>query len=57
MNKIIQSLINSYATLIMASRRTIENTPETYVLAGTTYQLRELVELEIAERTVNALDK
>ena len=55
MNKIIQSLINSYATLVMAGRRTMEDVPETYVLAGTTYQLCELVEIEVAERTVAAL--
>lgn len=39
----------------MAGRRSMEDAPKTYVLAGATYQLRELVEIEVAERTVAAL--
>lgn len=52
MNIIIERLVASYATLIMGNRRTIEDVPETYTVAGTAYPLRELVELEVAERTI-----
>lgn len=55
MPKIIQSLINSYTVLVMAGRKTLEDVPEVYVLAGTEYKLRELVEIEIAERTIAIL--
>lgn len=55
MNTIVQRLVNSYATLILGNRRTIEDVPETYTIAGTAYPLRELVELEVAERTIAAI--
>lgn len=56
MNVIIERLVNSYATLIMGNRRTIEDVPETYTVAGNAYPLRELVELEVAERTIAAIN-
>lgn len=55
MSKIVQSLINSYTVLVMAGRRKMEDVPETYTLGGQVYALRELVELEIAERTISIL--
>lgn len=55
MNKIVESLVNSYAILIMAGRRKIDDVAEIYTVGGNSYNLRELVELEIAERTVVAL--
>lgn len=55
MNKIMQSLINSYTVLVMAGRRNIEDVPETYTIGGQGYKLRELVEIEIAERTIAIL--
>lgn len=56
MNIIIERLVASYATLIMGNRRTIEDVPVTYTVAGTQYPLRELVELEVAERTIAAIN-
>lgn len=55
MNIIIQKLVNSYAVLVLAGRKTIEDVPASYTLAGTTYNLRELVDIEVAERTIAAL--
>lgn len=54
--KIITDLVNAYATLVMAGRRTTEDVQESYVLVGSTYQLRELVEIEVAERTIAAIN-
>lgn len=53
--KILNDLVNAYATLVMAGRRTTEEVPESYVLVGSTYQLRDLVEIEVAERTIAAI--
>lgn len=55
MSKIVESLVKSYAVLIMAERKKIEDIQEIYTVGGQDYNLRELVELEIAERTVSAL--
>lgn len=55
MNVIVQRLVSSYAVLIMAERRTIEDVPETYTIGGTAYPLRELVEIEVAERTIEII--
>lgn len=55
MNKIIQSLINSYATLVMAGRVTVEEVPETKMIGGKEYPIRSEVEIEIANRTIEAL--
>lgn len=52
---VLKSLINSYAVLIMAGRKTIEDVPVTFKIGATEYQLRELVEIEVAERTIAAL--
>ena len=53
--KVVVSLVNAYATLIMAGRKTIEEVPETYTIGSTEYSLRELVEIEVAERTIDAI--
>lgn len=53
MSLVITRLVNSYATLVMAGKREIEQVPETYTIGGQVYNLRELVEIEIAERTVS----
>jgi len=55
MNNLVKALINSYTVLIMANKKTLEEVPETYTLGGENYNLRELVEIEIAERTINIL--
>ena len=56
MNTIVKRLVDSYAILILAGRITIEEVSKTYTLAGTTYQLKELVEIEVAERTIEVMD-
>lgn len=53
--KVVQSLINSYAVVVMAGRRKIEDVPEKYLIGGIEYPLHELVEIEVAERTIAAL--
>lgn len=53
--KIVQSLVHSWGTLVLKGTKQIEDVPETYTLAGKTYQLRDLVEVNIAERTIAAL--
>lgn len=55
MNKIQEILVNSYATLVMAERMTIEEVPETKLIGGVEYPIRSEVEIEIAERTIAAL--
>lgn len=50
-------LMNAYATLVMASRMTLEEVPDTEVTIedGTKSTLRKEVEVEIARRTVEIL--
>lgn len=53
--KVVQSLINSWAVLVMAERKTIEEVPESYRILNNEYPLRAYVEIEEAERTIAAL--
>ncbi len=55
MNKIQEILVNSYATLVMAEKMTIEQVPATRTFGSTEHQIRTEVEIVIAERTVAAL--
>ncbi|WZL82695.1 CD1375 family protein [Vallitaleaceae bacterium 9-2] len=55
MNKIQEILVNSYATLVMAKKITIEQVPEARTFGATEYTIREEVEVEVAQRTVAAL--
>lgn len=55
--KVVQSLVNSWAVLVMAERKIIEDVPETYKILNTEYPLRSYVEIEIAERTIAALSQ
>jgi len=48
-------LVNSYATLVMANRMTIEEVPETKLIGGVELPIRSEVEIVIAERTITAL--
>lgn len=52
-----KKLVEAYATLVMANRMTIENVPETAVTLedGTNSTLRQEVDVEIANRTIEAL--
>ena len=52
---VVKSLINAHATLVMAGRKTIEDVPETYRIGSVDYPLRELVDVEVAERTIAKL--
>ena len=58
---VITKLVNSYATLVMAhdagmsGGRPIEEVPENYTYRNETYPMRQMVEIEIANRIVNAL--
>lgn len=53
--KIVQSLVQSWGTLVLKGTKKIEDVPETYTLSSKTYALRDLVEINIAERTIAAL--
>lgn len=55
MNKIQLMLVNSYATLVMAQKKTIEQVPETRTFGDVTYQIRSETEIVIAERTIEAI--
>lgn len=55
MNIIQKKLVESYAVLVMAERMTIEEVPETRLIAGIDYEIRSEVEIEIANRTINAI--
>lgn len=52
---VITKLVQSYAVLVMANKRQIEDVPADYVYRNETYNLRELTEIEIAERTIATL--
>lgn len=52
---VITKLVESYTVLVMAKRRTIEEVPSEYAYRNETYNLRELTEIEIAERTIATL--
>lgn len=57
MTALQKRLVNAYATLVMAKRKTIEDVPETEweLSDGTKTTLRAEVEIEIANREVAAL--
>lgn len=55
MNRIQELLVNSYATLVMANKMTPEEVPETKLISGVEYPIRSEVEIEIANRTIEAL--
>lgn len=55
MNKVQEILVNSYATLVMAKRMTLDEVPETKLIGGVEYPIRPEVEIEVARRTVEAL--
>lgn len=55
MNKIVETLVNAWATLILGGRRKIEEVPVLYNSQGVEYKLKELVELELAERVLSAI--
>lgn len=52
---VIIKLVESYTVLVMAGRRKIEEVPSKYIYRDETYSLRELAEIEIAERTIAVL--
>lgn len=55
MNIIQKKLVESYATLVMAERMTIDEVPETKSVGTNVYAIRSEVEVEIANRTINAM--
>lgn len=55
MNVVVDRLVSSYATLIMANKRTLEEVPELYTIGGVAYELRNLVDIEVAERTIELI--
>lgn len=55
MNIIQKKLVESYATLVMAERMTIEEVPESKLIGGVERPIRSEVEIEIANRTIAAL--
>lgn len=55
MNIVQKKLVESYATLVMGVRMTIEEVPETKQIGSNTYAIRSEVEIEIANRTIGAL--
>ena len=55
MNIIQKKLVESYATLVMGNRMTMEEVPETKGIGSNEYAIRSEVEIEIAKRTIDAL--
>ncbi|MFJ7731177.1 hypothetical protein ACIQXF_04710 [Lysinibacillus sp. NPDC097231] len=55
MNIIQNKLVESYATLVMAERIPVEEVPETKTIGSGEYAIRSEVEIEIANRTINAM--
>ncbi|WP_154661486.1 CD1375 family protein [Bacillus ndiopicus] len=55
MNTVQKKLVESYATLVMGERMKIEDVPETKAIGANAYVIRSEVEIEIANRTINAL--
>lgn len=55
MNIIQKKLVESYATLVMGERMEIVGVPETKAIGSNTYPIRSEVEIEIANRTINAM--
>lgn len=55
MNIVQKKLVESYATLVMGIRMTIEEVPETKQIGSNVYPIRSEVEIEIANRTIEAL--
>lgn len=45
--KVVQTLINSYVTLIKGNARTIDNVPEIYIIGKVEYRIKDYVLLEI----------
>lgn len=55
MNVIQKKLVESYTTLVMAEKITIEEVPETKIIGSIEYPIRSEVEIEIARRTIEIL--
>lgn len=55
MNIVQKKLVESYATLVMGNRMTLEEVPETKAIGSNTFAIRSEVEIEIANRTIAAL--
>lgn len=57
MTALQKRLVNAYATLVMAKRKTLEEVPETVwnLSDGTTTTLRAEVEVEVANREIAVL--
>ena len=57
MTALQKRLVNAYATLVLAKRKTIEEVPETVwnLSDGTTTTLRSEVEIEVANREITVL--
>lgn len=53
MATILESLINSWATLVIAGARKIEEVPEYFTLGGVSYPIKEMVIEEIEKRKEN----
>lgn len=51
MNIAQQKLVNAYATLVIAKEMTLEEVPESKIIGGTEYPIRQEVEIEITTRT------
>jgi hypothetical protein len=59
MTLVQKKLVEAYTTLVLAERKTIEEVPETVITLGdnSTSTIRDQVEIRVAERTVEILDK
>lgn len=55
MNIIQKKLVESYATLVMAERMTLEEVPEAKLIGGVERPIRSEVDIEIANRTIAVL--
>lgn len=55
MNIIQKKLVESYAVLVMAKRMELEDVPETKFISGVDRPIRAEVEIEIANRTIDAV--
>lgn len=55
MNKIQQMLVNSYTTLVMANKMTIEDVIDVKTIGGIEYQIKSEVEIRIAEKTIEII--
>lgn len=55
MNVVQKKLVESYATLVMAERMSIEEVPETKTIGSNSYPIQSEVKIEIANRTIDAI--